>query len=65
MKDAHIVVKWNAQTCMYQAKVDYQGKTSTFALPDAVNDWDAKNKAESTMAQYIRETAPCKKRRTE
>lgn len=56
MQDVHIVVKWNAQTCMYQAKVDHNGKTSTFALPDAVNDFDAKNKAEHVMAQYLRET---------
>jgi hypothetical protein len=56
MKDAHIVVKWNAQTCMYQAKVDYKGSTSTFALPDAANDWEARNQAERVMAQYARET---------
>lgn len=55
VRDCHIVVTWNAQTCMYQAKVDYGDKTSTFALPNAVNDIDAKNQAESTMAQYFRE----------
>lgn len=53
--DTVITVKWNAQTCMYQAKVDYKGKTSNFALPDAVNDYDAQNQASAIMAQYKRE----------
>lgn len=55
-KDTHIVITWNAQTCMYQAKVDHGGKTTRFALPDAVNDYDAKAQAEHIMAQYKRET---------
>lgn len=55
MDDTKISVKWNAQTCMYQAKVDYKGKTSNFALPDAVDDTDAMGKAQTIMAQYKRE----------
>lgn len=55
MKDVDISVKWNAQICMYQAKVDHAGSTSTFALPDAVNDVEAKNQATHIMAQYLRE----------
>lgn len=56
MKDVDIHVRWNAQTCMYQAKVDYQGKTARFPLPDACNDFEARNHAEHIMAQYLRET---------
>jgi hypothetical protein len=53
--DTKITIKWNSTTAMYQAKVDHKDKTSQFALPDAINDWDAKNKAEHIMAQYKRE----------
>lgn len=53
--DTQITVKWNAQTCMYQAKVDYKGQTSNFSLPDAHNDWEANNQARHIMSQYKRE----------
>jgi hypothetical protein len=52
----HIVISWNSNTCMYQAKVDHGGKTANFALPDAANDWEAKNQANKIMDDYKRET---------
>ena len=54
--DTRITVKWNPQTSMYQAKVDHKGKTSTFALPDASNEIDARNQANKVMSDYKRET---------
>lgn len=53
--DTKITVKWNSTTAMYQAKVDHNGKTSSFALPDAANDWEATNQANKIMADYKRE----------
>lgn len=55
-KQTHITISWNAHTCMYQAKVDHGGKTARFALPDAVNDIEAKNQANKIMSDYKRET---------
>lgn len=54
--DTKITVKWNSTTAMYQAKVDYNGKTSNFALPNAENDHAALRDAKEIMAQYKRET---------
>lgn len=51
-----IEVTWNAHTCMYQAKVRYNGQESKFALPDAANDWEARNQAKKVMSDYIRQT---------
>lgn len=53
--DTKITVKWNSTTAMYQAKVDFAGMTAWFALPDAVNDWEATNQANKIMADYKRE----------
>lgn len=50
--DTKITVKWNSTTAMYQAKVDYKGKTANFALPDAANDREATNQANKIMANY-------------
>jgi hypothetical protein len=51
-----IAITWNAQTTTYQATVQYRGKTARFALPDAVNEWDARNQAEQIMRDYRRES---------
>lgn len=57
MTSTTITITWNAQTAMYEAGVRYRGKTARFALPDAVNDWDARIQAERIMRDYRREVS--------